>query len=297
MAQFWSRTCWRLGPLCRERLDPIAIASFYLIMSRLAELASIVNCLHVADRERGGGPPDLRGRRTELLEACYGLVDAIDRGGGEQVDDALGHMLFLVLSLSAQRAEKERGGIETVAALGRSSAASAACENPVNPVQPRDCAQAVTGDKRERNPSILDAVPQALPALIRTHRQGQTAAAVGFDWADPAGVLAKLDEELEELSHALDTGRSSAIAHEYGDLLMAMACLGRHIGVSPEDALREATNRFAERFATMETMARARDQELAELDAAALDGLWEEAKRRLLHTQSDVEDGDSSRGG
>jgi ATP diphosphatase len=101
---------------------------------------------------------------------------------------------------------------------------------------------------------------------------------VGFDWPDHRGVLAKLREELDELDEALASGEPTAIEHEYGDALMALANLGRHIGTPPEAALRRANDRFASRFGTMEHIARDRDLDLQALRPDELEGLWEEAK-------------------
>jgi uncharacterized protein YabN with tetrapyrrole methylase and pyrophosphatase domain len=53
-----------------------------------------------------------------------------------------------------------------------------------------------------------------------------------------------------------------------GDLLFAVAALGRRLRVDPETALRKATTRFAERFDRMKTEAAA--------EGVALEGLTED---------------------
>src|SRR5439155_19726119 len=50
--------------------------------------------------------------------------------------------------------------------------------------------------------SAIGGVPTALPALVRAERLTEKAAAVGFDWPDVQGVLAKVREELGELEQA-----------------------------------------------------------------------------------------------
>ena len=52
--------------------------------------------------------------------------------------------------------------------------------------------------KAKRNPIVPAGVPQHLPALLQTHRQGEKTAAVGFDWTDAKGVFSKMEEELGE---------------------------------------------------------------------------------------------------
>ena len=120
-----------------------------------------------------------------------------------------------------------------------------------------------------------------IEALERAHHQGAEAAAVGFDWPDWTGVVAKVEEELGELRQAIDSGDAAAIRHEYGDALMALATLGRHLGVHPTVALAEANQRFARRYAVVGALAADRGQRLEDMSAEALDSLWQEAKLLL----------------
>src|SRR4029434_2330792 len=119
---------------------------------------------------------------------------------------------------------------------------------------------------------LRDGVPRTLPALLRAHRQGEKAAAVGFDWDDAAGVLRKVREEIEELEAETYPVR---IEEELGDLLMAVASLGRKLGAPPESVLQNANDRFRSRFRTMERLAGERGVDLSSMDAKALDALWE----------------------
>src|SRR5690606_9322034 len=123
---------------------------------------------------------------------------------------------------------------------------------------------------------LLSGVPAALPALLRAFRIGEKAARVGFDWPDPAGPRAKVDEELAELDEALAAGDARAAEAELGDLLLAIANLARHHGIEPETALRGTLDRFTARFARVEATIGSR------LGSAGLDELeaaWEDAKR------------------
>src|SRR3954454_14638459 len=83
--------------------------------------------------------------------------------------------------------------------------------------------------------SLLAGVPASLPALLGAYRLTQKAAGVGFDWPEAAAVLAKAEEEIEELRDALaqtgdqpgDAGRGAddAVREEVGDLLFTLANL------------------------------------------------------------------------
>ena len=81
-------------------------------------------------------------------------------------------------------------------------------------------------------------------------------------------ALAKVKEELAELEAAGE----EEVERELGDLLFAVASLGRRFDVDPETALRKATRRFAERFERMKTEAEAagvRLEDLSEQDLLA----------------------------
>jgi ATP diphosphatase len=91
--------------------------------------------------------------------------------------------------------------------------------------------------------------------------------------------LAKIREELAELEEALESGSQEAITHEYGDLLLAAANLGRHIGTPPEATLRTANDRFSTRFSRLEELAKETGLQLhADTDPDMLDALWERVK-------------------
>jgi MazG family protein len=128
--------------------------------------------------------------------------------------------------------------------------------------------------------SVLDDVPIGFPALMRAAKLGKRAASVGFDWPDWRGPRAKIDEELQELDQAKASDHApERIAAEIGDLLFAVVNLARHFGVDPEAALRGSNARFSRRFRHLEERVRASGRALEELDLAALDVLWNEAKK------------------
>jgi MazG family protein len=124
--------------------------------------------------------------------------------------------------------------------------------------------------------SALEGAPKTLPALAWALSLQKRAARVGFDWSSSDGVVAKVGEEAAELALEESLPRRE---EELGDLLFALVNLARHLKVNPEDALRGAAGRFYGRFTRMEEAARSTGQDVRDLDAAELDGLWESAKK------------------
>ena len=115
------------------------------------------------------------------------------------------------------------------------------------------------------------------------------AARVGFDWPhDETGydqVVGKIHEELREVADARakavrtpTDGARRQLEEEIGDLLFALVNLARLVKVNPEEALRGAANRFAERFAYMEEAAKRSGRALSKMTLTEMDRLWDEAK-------------------
>src|SRR5215475_7612017 len=127
--------------------------------------------------------------------------------------------------------------------------------------------------------SLLDDVPSALPALMRAVKLQNRAAEVGFDWPSAINVTDKIAEETRELAEAAAAGEQAHVAEEFGDLLFAMANLGRHLKLDPEDALRAANAKFVRRFKAIEAGLRAQGRTPEEASLEEMEALWQEAKK------------------
>ena len=136
-------------------------------------------------------------------------------------------------------------------------------------------------EKGQAPRSAIGGVPGArLPALVRAERLTEKAGAVGFDWPDAKSVLAKVREELDELTEAMDGGAPERIESELGNLLFAVANLGRWVKAHPEEALRGTLRRFESRFHHIEARLLERGKSPRESTLAEMDALWNEAKER-----------------
>ena len=148
-------------------------------------------------------------------------------------------------------------------------------------------------------PSILDSVPKGMPALMYAQKLQKACAKVGFDWPDAAPVIDKVREEVEEIQQELDfkqraqgalkTGvvplnsgvpdNQQAIEEEIGDALFAMVNLARHCKVDADTALRNASNKFANRFKGVERLAAEQGDKLDALTLDEMEALWQQVKQ------------------
>ena len=125
---------------------------------------------------------------------------------------------------------------------------------------------------------LLDDVPRALPALMRAIKLQNRAALVGFDWPSAVNVTDKIAEETRELAEAAASGKTAKVAEEFGDLLFAMANLGRHLKIDPEDALRAANAKFVRRFKGIEAGLAAQGRKPEDASLEEMEALWQKAK-------------------
>jgi ATP diphosphatase len=250
-------------------------------------------------RDPQGGCPwdreqDFASIAPYTIEEAYEVADAIARGTPKELESELGDLLFQVVFHSQMAAE--RGWFDF-------AGVAEAISNKLTERHPHVFGDVAVGSAAEMNRaweehkareraarggdthSELADVPLALPSLARAAKLGKRAARVGFDWTDEQGVRAKIEEELREVAAATRDQR----AEELGDLLFAVANWSRHLGVEPEDALRQANAKFERRFRDMERLARQRALRLAELDAGAWDALWNEVKKAEKPAESSVQ--------
>jgi len=223
--------------------------------------------------------------RPYLLEEAYEVLDAIDRQDDDALCEELGDLLLQV-AFHAELADE----------AGRFRAADVVdgiCRKLVHrhphvfgaasartPAEVAHNWQRLKEAERPEGASraVDDLVPRSLPALARAQKVGSKLARRGFDWPDVEAVLAKLDEERAELGEALRSGDTDACHRELGDVLLTLTSLARHLGVSAEVSLRDATSRLLARAAHVEAAARGAGRDVAALDDAERERLWQRSK-------------------
>ena len=136
----------------------------------------------------------------------------------------------------------------------------------------------------EDRKSVLDGIPDALPTLLRAQKIQNRAARVGFDWDELADVVAKVDEELQEVKASISAGKPEAISMELGDLFFAIVNLCRFMQIQAEETLRGANRKFVTRFKWMEAELERRGTNFESQDLESLDAIWEEAKKAEIDT-------------
>jgi MazG family protein len=222
-----------------------------------------------------------------VLEETYEVLEAIDRHDHDELREELGDFVFEAVFLA--QLESEAGHFSLADALEivadklvrrhphvfkrGDGAAPIDTAGQVKVRWEEIKAQERSGASAAQ--TLLSGIAPALPALLRAHHIGMRAASVGFDWARTEDVVAKIQEEVDELRQASDP---SHVEEEMGDLLFAIANLARKLNLEPETALRKANDKFTRRFTAMEQQIAAAGRTMSQMTLEELEAEWQRVK-------------------
>ena len=130
---------------------------------------------------------------------------------------------------------------------------------------------------KEGKNSVLEGVPNSLPALVKAIRIQEKAKGIGFEWENRIDVWKKVEEELAEFKVEVDSN-SDKIEEEFGDLLFSLVNFSRFINISPENALSKTNKKFIDRFKMMEELIKQDLLDLNVMNLNEMDVYWEKAK-------------------
>lgn len=225
------------------------------------------------------------------IEEAYEVAEAIAEGDMDGLKEELGDLLLQVV-YHARMAEE--AGLFDFEAVARTIADKMIHRHPhvfgAETVETAE-AQTVAWETRKaaerahkaaeagKAPSALDGVPLALPALTRAEKLGKRAARVGFDWAEAAPVIEKIEEEIAELRAEIAAAAPpEPLEEELGDLLFSVVNLARHLRIEPEHALRAANRKFERRFRQVERTLADRGRRPDEASLDEMEEAWAAAK-------------------
>ena len=263
---------------------------------RFERLVDIMRALRAPDGCPWDREQTLTSLRPFVLEETYEVLQAIEGGVPAQLCEELGDYLYEAVFLA--QISEERGDFAIADAIdaicnklvrrhphvfaraeGEERLTSGQVIEKWETLKARERAEA--GEEPKKAKTTLSGVPKTLPSLLRAYEVSARAAAVGFDWARAQDVLDKIDEEVAEVRHEVESGATGDLSRaeeEMGDLLFAIANLSRKLGIEPEAALRRANDKFTARFDAMEQAFVARGRILGEATLEEMENEWQRVK-------------------
>lgn len=243
--------------------------------------------LSIMDRLRAECPWDkkqtLESLRHLTIEETYELSDAILENDTDEIRKELGDLMLHIVFYSKIGSEKKAFDIGDVLE-GINEKLIKRHPHIYGDVEAND-AEAVKNNwekikLKEGKKSVLEGVPNSLPALVKAYRVQEKVKGVGFDWERPEQVWEKVEEEIGELREEVKNESSKEkIESEFGDLLFALINYARFLDINPEDALERTNKKFMKRFMFLESKAKEAGQNLHSMSLDEMDVFWEEAKK------------------
>lgn len=225
--------------------NPSSLSTFHDIVARL--------------RAPGGCPWDRQQThqtlRPHLLEETYEVLEALDREDDVALREELGDLLLQIV-LHTQIAVE--AGEFTLAQVLETIIAKIVRRHPhvFGSLEVADADevlrnwQAIKRAEKPGEQEPLWGTPLSLPALTLAQRAQQRARQEGLPSPKKEELLAEIDARLKRLGETRDQEEAT---QDLGQLLFALANLGRQLGVDAESALRTATRHFGEDLASLQS--------------------------------------------
>ena len=282
----------RAGILRLRPEQPDGVERASLRMTAFEKLCEIVAKL----RAPGGCPWDREQTHESLLpaliEEAYEVARAVRANDNANFREELGDLLLLIVMHAEIANESDRfdmnGVLKDVTeklirrhphVFGNSDARdSSAVLRQWESIKRAEKTGKPGRNAGDASGHYLDDLPLALPALMRAQKAQSKVARVNFDWAEVRDVIAKVEEEIQELKQAVLEQDRKSIEDEVGDLLFAVVNLARKCKLDAESALQRATDKFVARFNRLENQLNARGKKLGDVDLAEMDAIWNQIK-------------------
>ena len=257
------------------------------------KLEAAARLLEVMDTLREKCPWDreqtFESLRSNTIEECFELVDAITDKNMEGIREEVGDVLLHIVFYSKMG--------EEMGAFDFADVCNYLCDkliyrhphvygqvhadNPQEVIHNWEMLKLKEKAKKEQKAArgVLAGVPRSLPAMVKGYRIGQKAASAGFDWEQKEDVWAKVKEEISEVEAEIKAGNTDGIEAEIGVLFFSLINASRLYGVDPETALERTNKKFMARFSHIEQRAAEMGKALGDMTLNEMEALWQEAKK------------------
>ncbi|WP_028864763.1 nucleoside triphosphate pyrophosphohydrolase [Psychromonas aquimarina] len=233
------------------------------------------------------------------IEEVYEVADAIEQQDYKELQGELGDLLFQVVFYAQMAKEQNLFEFDDITATLNEklirrhphvfSGKEFADEQAVhaNWEAEKEKERALKAQAADKDDSVLDNIPLAIPALSRAYKIQKRCANVGFDWKKLAPVIDKIKEELDEVlvevkrDDLTEQQKQLRIEDELGDLLFANVNLVRHLKCNPEQVLRQANHKFETRFRLVELEVFKQGRLMSDCSLEELEDIWVKVKDRL----------------
>jgi len=251
------------------------------------QLQAFDRLLTIMDELREQCPWDRKQTMESLrylsIEELYELSDAILEGDDDEIKKELGDIMLHMVFYAKIASETGRFDISDVlnGICDKLISRHPHIYGDVKVTDEEDVKRNWEALKlKEGKTSVLQGVPNSLPAMVKAHRMQEKVKGVGFEWSNAEDVWKKVQEELNEFhEESVKPDNHEKMEGEFGDLIFSLINYARFIGINPEDALERTNKKFRKRFMHIEKRAAEEGRQLQDMSLEEMDVFWEEAKK------------------
>ncbi len=220
--------------------------------------------------------------RSMTIEETYELADAITERDWQEIKEELGDILLHIVFYARIATEQNRFTLNDVL--------ETIC-NKLIIRHPHIYGDIYVNDDEdvkknwekiklaEGKSSVLSGVPVSLPSMVKAARIQEKAKQVGFEWKQKEEVWLKVEEEMDELVHAVKNNDAKHAEEELGDVLFSLVNYARFLNVDAENALEQTNKKFIRRFTQMEAIAKNEGKNLYDMSLEEMDAIWNIVKK------------------
>lgn len=221
--------------------------------------------------------------RTNIVEEAYELVEAIESGKNEKIEEESGDVMLQGIFCSIMT--EENGGVsnnDVITALckkliGRHTHIFGSDKATDAKSALYFWEQAKAKEKGQKSVTDkLDVVPKTFTALQRASKVQKIIKKTGFDFPTAEEAADKIKEETAEFFAADGAEKEK----EGGDMLFSVVNLLRMYNIDPEIALNGTTNRFENRFRYVVEEGEKKGKKPEEMTLEEMEELYQAAKKK-----------------
>lgn len=221
--------------------------------------------------------------KSYTLEETYEVLDAIDHQNMQELKNELGDLLFQIIFYADLANDQGEFNFDDICNAVADKLVSRHPHIFTDKTEKKPNWEQLKQQERDKRAqySILDDIPNSIPALMKAEKIQKRCASVGFDWNELQPVLDKVKEEIGEVEQELNrTERDQQkIEEELGDLFFATVNLARHLKVKSELCLQQANKKFERRFKQVESILKQKDRALPDATLEEMEDAWQSVKQ------------------
>lgn len=220
--------------------------------------------------------------RQAMLEECYEALDAIDKQDMENLKEELGDILLQVVMHSVIAEESSEFTLEEViSGIGEKMVrrhphvfGNSRVSNSSEVLESWEEIKKQEKSETKASEGILR-VPDALPANVRAEKVLKKAEKAGLNQGTGTQAFREVRERLNEIEKSAQDGEYPVNEEEFGELMLSVIKLSGFLRINAENSLTKATNKFINRFVSVERLVSGEGRQIDDMSASELKALWE----------------------